>query len=63
MNGKELAQLAKRVRPGIKVLLTSGYAFETLAERGHLDPAFGVLNKPYRRADLARRIREVMEGR
>jgi PAS domain S-box-containing protein len=62
MNGWELAERAQRLRPGLKVLLTSGYALETLAARGRLHPGSQVLNKPYRKADLARRLREVMEG-
>jgi CheY-like chemotaxis protein len=60
MNGWELAERAQRLRPGLKVLLTSGYALETLAARGRLHPEMQVLNKPYRKADLARRLREVM---
>jgi len=62
MNGWELAERAQRLRPSLKVLLTSGYALETLAARGRLRPDAQVLNKPYRKADLARRLREVMDG-
>jgi CheY-like chemotaxis protein len=61
MNGTELVARAKQVQPGIKVLLTSGYARETLAARGRLDPSIDVLSKPYRKAELARRIQEIME--
>jgi hypothetical protein len=43
------------------VLLTSGYAVETLAERGRLRPGTVFLNKPYRKADLALRIREALD--
>jgi nitrogen-specific signal transduction histidine kinase/CheY-like chemotaxis protein len=62
MNGWELAERAQRLRPALKVLLTSGYALETLAARGRLHPDTVVLNKPYRKAELARRLREVMES-
>jgi PAS domain S-box-containing protein len=62
MTGWELAERARAARPDIKVLLTSGYALETLASRGRLDPSVAVLNKPYRKADLARRLREVIEA-
>jgi len=44
------------------VLLTSGYALETLAARGKLPADVVILNKPYRKGDLARRLREVMNA-
>ena len=62
MNGAQLANEARRVRPGLKVLLTSGYVADleegqTVA-RGELP----VLNKPYRRDELARTLRLVLTG-
>jgi len=60
MDGWELAERACAERPGLKVLLTSGYALETLAARGRLRPGLPVLNKPYRKAELARRVREAL---
>jgi PAS domain S-box-containing protein len=57
MNGWDLAQRAKALRPEMKVLFTSGYALETLIARGQLDADAAILNKPYRRADLAARLR------
>ena len=55
-----LAERARDMRPGLKVLLTSGYALETLAERGRLPKGAVILNKPYRKADLAKRLREAL---
>ena len=46
-----------RVSEQLRVLLTSGYALEALAERGRLPVGAVVLNKPYRKAELARRVR------
>jgi PAS domain S-box-containing protein len=60
INGWELADLARQLRPGLPVLLTSGYALETLAKHGQLRAGAVVLTKPYRKADLARRLREVV---
>jgi CheY-like chemotaxis protein len=60
INGWELAEQARKIRPGLKVLLTSGYALETLAERGRLPVGAVILNKPYRKAELAKRLREAM---
>jgi PAS domain S-box-containing protein len=64
ISGWELAEQAKKIAPGLRVLMTSGYPLETLAARGHAHyRANGnILNKPYRKADLARRLREVLEA-
>jgi PAS domain S-box-containing protein len=61
INGWELAQEARKIRPGLKVLLTSGYALDTLIASGRLSASMPILNKPYRRADLARSLREVLD--
>jgi hypothetical protein len=51
-----VARQALRMRPGLKVLLTSGYA-KTLLEED--DPPGPLLSKPYRKNDLARAIGQV----
>jgi CheY-like chemotaxis protein len=57
MNGVQLAVEARRLRPGLRVVLTSGYTNEALTE-GHGVPAdVPVLPKPYRRDELARLLR------
>jgi PAS domain S-box-containing protein len=61
INGWELAEQARELRPGLKVLLTSGYALETLSERGRLPRGAVILNKPYRKAELAKRLREAID--
>ena len=43
-----------------RMLQASGYALEALAERGRLPAGAVVLNKPYRKADLAKRVREAL---
>ena len=60
VNGWELAGLARRERPELHVLLTSGYALETLAANGHLRQGALILEKPYRKAELARLVREAL---
>jgi PAS domain S-box-containing protein len=60
INGWELAETARRVSPNLRVLLTSGYALEALAERGRLPKGAAILNKPYRKAELAKRVREAL---
>jgi PAS domain S-box-containing protein len=61
VNGWELGERAQKLCPELKVLLTSGYSLETLAARSRRDSNFVVLNKPYRKAELARRIRELVD--
>jgi CheY-like chemotaxis protein len=59
MNGIELARQARRLRPGLKVLMTSGYSGGAEgAEASQRE--FPFLVKPYGHRDLARRIREVL---
>ena len=62
VSGWELAHQAMQLRPGMKVLLTSGYALETLEAHGRLQPGIAVLNKPYRRAQLGKRVRDILDG-
>ena len=62
MNGAQLAVEARRIRPGLKVLLTSGYTAEALAHEHGLPDDLLVLGKPYRYEDLANKIRIVMGG-
>ncbi len=62
MNGSQLAVEAQRVRPGIKVLLTSGYVANLDEEQGIGHGELPVLNKPYRRDELARSLRLVLGG-
>lgn len=58
MSGWELADQARRIRPGLPVLFTSGYALETLLEQGRAHAHAVVLTKPYRKAELAQRLRD-----
>ena len=59
MNGVELAREARRLRKGIKILLTSGYAGDVL-ERHQAVDEFPIIDKPYRLADLARRLQSIL---
>lgn len=61
MNGVVLAREARRLLPGMKVLLTTGYASESI-ERHGADGEFPVIDKPYRHDELARKVRIVLDG-
>jgi CheY-like chemotaxis protein len=60
INGRQLADAVAARRPGMKVLYTSGYTDDAIVHEGHLDPGVALLRKPYRKADLAQKIREVL---
>jgi PAS domain S-box-containing protein len=62
MNGRELAEAVLGRREGIKVLYTSGYTDNAIVHDGHLDPGVALLRKPYRKSDLAQKIRDVLES-
>ena len=62
LNGRELADAVMKRRPGTKVLYTSGYTDNVVVHEGQLDPGITLLNKPYRKSDLSRMIREVLSG-
>ncbi|MES1199119.1 MAG: PAS domain S-box protein [Pseudomonadota bacterium] len=60
--GWDLARQAREFVPNVKVLFTSGYPLETLADRAVLPVNAHLINKPYRMADLARRVREELDS-
>ncbi|MCP4660065.1 MAG: PAS domain S-box protein [bacterium] len=60
LSGYDVARLARHRHPGLKVILTSGYSAEQIGEQP--DAEYTFITKPYRRLDLARKVREVLEG-
>ena len=62
MQGIELATEIVRRRPGVAVLYTSGYAEYTNTDHGSLSDGVELLSKPFRRRDLARKIRAVIDN-
>lgn len=61
MNGIDLALRARETRPGLKVLLTSGYTAPALASQMQQIDNAAILSKPYRISDLAREIRKILD--
>jgi PAS domain S-box-containing protein len=62
LSGYELCLQIGRLRPGVRMLLTSGYAEELVQGNMPAGQNIRVLRKPYRTADLARILREVFAG-
>jgi PAS domain S-box-containing protein len=62
MNGRQLADAARRLYPELKVLFTTGYAKNAIVHHGRLDPGVALLVKPYSFADLAEKVRTVLDS-
>ncbi|HEV8680698.1 MAG TPA: ATP-binding protein, partial [Stellaceae bacterium] len=61
MTGRQLAEAAKRQRPRVKLLFTSGHSEDAVVEDSELDSRVQFLAKPYTRQDLALKVRAVLE--
>jgi PAS domain S-box-containing protein len=59
----ELARIAQQVLPDLAVLFTSGYPQDAIVHGGRLDAGLELLSKPYRRDELARKLRHVLNNR
>ncbi|NVZ64856.1 PAS domain S-box protein [Pseudomonas gingeri] len=62
MNGRQLAELARRTRPGLKVLFVTGYAESSVIGDGDLAPGMQVMAKPFALDDLAGRVRQLISN-
>jgi len=61
MTGEELAAELRRERPDLKVLYASGYTRDAIMHSGRLQPGVALLQKPFNLAELARKLRDVLE--
>ncbi len=62
MTGREVADSAAAVIPGLRVLFTSGYSGNVLLEGGRISPGVELISKPFRRSELAARVRTQLAG-
>jgi PAS domain S-box-containing protein len=62
MSGRELAERLAKLCPRLKVLYMSGYTEDAIVHHGVLDPDTQFIAKPFATADLARKVREVLEA-
>ncbi|MEK6418342.1 MAG: PAS domain S-box protein [Burkholderia gladioli] len=62
LGSPEMARLAKRQVPTLKVLFTSGYTRNAIVHGGRLDPGVELLSKPYSRQQLAAKLRRVLSA-
>ncbi|CAN5738524.1 hypothetical protein BH11PSE1_BH11PSE1_05540 [soil metagenome] len=62
MNGRQVADAARVVRPGLKVLFITGFAENAAVGNGHLEPGMEVLTKPFVMSALGQKIRDLIEA-
>jgi CheY-like chemotaxis protein len=60
MNGRQVADAGRAVRPDLKVLFITGYAENAVVSHGHLAPGMQVMTKPFGLDELANRIKELI---
>ncbi|BDT58959.1 hypothetical protein MasN3_24530 [Massilia varians] len=63
MNGRELADLALRRRPGLPVLFTTGYTRNAVVHKGVLEAGVQLIGKPFTLEQLAPRVRALLDRR
>jgi PAS domain S-box-containing protein len=62
MNGWEAYAAIRKIRPDIKVVFSSGYTADIIAQKGSLDAGVSFLSKPMNPSELLRKIRDALDG-
>src|SRR5262249_46111837 len=63
IDGRELARRVQPLRPGIPVLYMTGYSRNAVVHQGRLDEGIDFLQKPISQAELATRLRDMLDRR
>ncbi|MGY2290992.1 ATP-binding protein [Pseudomonas sp. SDO528_S397] len=62
MNGRQLAEIGRQIRPGLKVLFITGYAEHAASRAGFLDPGMQMIAKPFTFDLLTATVREMIRS-
>jgi len=62
LNGRQVADAARALRPGLKVMFITGYAENAVLNHGHIQPGMEVLTKPFAVSDLAARVDRMLRS-
>jgi CheY-like chemotaxis protein len=62
LNGRQLAENARKRRPGLKVLFVTGYADQATGSRPFLEPGMEMVTKPFLPDALASKIHQMIAG-
>jgi len=63
MNGRQLADEARKRRPDLKILFTTGYARNAIVHEGRLDPGVQLITKPFTYAAVGAKLRDILDTR
>ncbi len=63
MNGRQLAEQARKARTNLKVLFTTGYARNAIVHDGRLDAGVELLTKPFSQAALGEKLRDILDAK
>jgi CheY-like chemotaxis protein len=63
MNGRQVADAARQLRPELRILFITGYAENAVVGNGHLEPGMAVLAKPFAMSSFANKVRDILEER
>jgi CheY-like chemotaxis protein len=61
MNGRQLAEIGRQVRPDLRVLFITGYAEHAAVRGGFLDPGMQMITKPFTFDLLTAKVREMIQ--
>jgi two-component system cell cycle sensor histidine kinase/response regulator CckA len=62
MNGPDVVEKLRAIRPDLKALFASGYTRDAIMEHGFIDPDIMFLEKPFSPAALTQKVREVLDA-
>ncbi len=62
LNGRQVADAGRAMRPGLKILFMTGYAENAALASGFLEPGMAMITKPFAIDVLGRRVRAILEG-
>ncbi|MEG3125617.1 ATP-binding protein [Sphingomonas sp. GB1N7] len=62
MNGREVVDAARAIRPDLRVLFVTGYAENAVLNHGHIKRGMQVLTKPFAIDELARRVDNLLRA-
>ena len=62
MNGRQLADEARRRKPALKVLYATGYTRNAIIHQGRLDAEVELLTKPFTAEALSRKVRQILNA-
>ncbi|HEX8412721.1 MAG TPA: hypothetical protein VF637_02385, partial [Sphingomicrobium sp.] len=61
LNGRQVADAARALRPGLQVLFITGYVENAAVGNGHLEPGMELLTKPFTMEALSLKVRDILK--